>query len=422
MSHNNFETSKARRNLFRRLAKEAAPTETHELADETMGDRLLGLGISRRGFMQFTACMAAMMGLPPASTKAMADGFLNTKVSQLKPVIYMSFQECTGCLESLVNLTSLVTPTLPQPVDPNDFYPSSPIRIGEVLLTVLSLDYQETLMAAAGKQAEKWREHQIAKGGYILVVDGSIPHVRESGFFVSAGKSGVTRFMEAAQNAEAVVAVGTCASFGGVPHARPNPTGAVSIRDLMDANGITDGSIPLINIPGCPPIAEVICAVLFYYITNNPPNAINITLPPLDELLRPTMFYGLAGGFGNSARSVHTDCERHGWFSENKYAKSYEKTFDPTDPEQDPENLDETRQYCLWNLGCKGPRTHNACTTVKWNQGISYPMKSGHQCIGCSEPNFWDGFYSTPPTWDDLKNHPEKLTEKGFYEPMSIRK
>lgn len=339
----------ARRDLFRRFLGETPRIEAPPLPD-TLGDRLLELGISRRGFMQFCAGMASLMALPPAVVPAMAAALLAAKPR----VLYLSFQECTGCLESLVN--SGVGRTRPAST------------IENLILNLVSLEYQETLMAAAGEQAEAWRYSLMQTPGYVLVVDGSIPADPASGYFVSGGRSGVARFLEAAQNAAFVMAVGSCASFGGLPKADPNPTGAVSIGQLMSDHGINKA---LINVSGCPPIAEVMTGVIVYYLTYK-------KLPELDSFRRPKMFY---------AETVHDECYRKEFYEEGQFAQSFD-------------DAGARRGYCLLKLGCKGPVTRNACTTVRWNQGVSFPMQSGHGCLGCSEPDFWDrvngagrGFY-----------------------------
>ena len=311
--------------------------------DDATVERLQEMGISRRRFLGYCAGLASLMALPPSFIPKLAQA----ATSPAKPsVVYMSFQECTGCLESMVN----------------SFAFRGGQTIDNLILNLISLDYQETLMAAAGAQAEdqlRLVTTQAPASSYILVVDGSIPADPDNGYFVSGGRSGVARFYEAAQNARAIVAVGTCASFGGLPKADPNPTGAVSISDLMLQLGIKK---PLINVSGCPPIPEVITGTILLYLTNN------YTVPRLDNYYRPTQFYG---------RTVHDDCYREEAFEDGPYARSFDDT-------------NARRGGCLYYLGCKGPLTHNACATIKWNQGVSFPMMSGHGCIGCSEPNFWD--------------------------------
>jgi hydrogenase small subunit len=225
-----------------------------------------------------------------------------------------------------------------------------------MIFNAISLDYHHTLMAASGSAAEEARKQAIHDnaGKYLLVVDGSIPTKHNGAYSTIAGMTNLQMLEETARDAAAIVAVGTCASFGGIPYAKPNPTGAVPVSEI-----ITDK--PIINVSGCPPIPVVITGVLAHYLTFN-------TLPDMDEFNRPTAFYG---------DSIHDRCYRRPFYDQGKFAK----TFD-----------DEGARngWCLYELGCKGPTTHNACATTKWNNGVSYPIESGHPCLGCSEPDFWD--------------------------------
>jgi hydrogenase small subunit len=170
---------------------------------------------------------------------------------------------------------------------------------------------------------------------------------------------------ETLENAAAVVTIGTCAAYGGIPKADPNPTGAKSVQALMD-EGLVPRK-PVINVPGCPPIPTVITGVLAHYLTFG-------EIPALDHLGRPLMFFG---------DSIHDRCYRRPFYDQGKFAK----TFD---------DAGARNGWCLFELGCKGPTTYNACATTKWNDGTSFPIESGHGCLGCSEPDFWDAgsFYS----------------------------
>jgi hydrogenase small subunit len=155
--------------------------------------------------------------------------------------------------------------------------------------------------------------------------------------------------------------VGTCSSFGGIAHADPNPTGALPVSDIIDDK-------PIINVSGCPPIPEAITGTLLQYVTQG-------TLPELDAKRRPTAFFG---------NTIHDRCYRRPFYDQGKFAKSFD---------------DEGARngWCLYELGCKGPTTYNACATVKWNGGASFPIQTGHGCIGCAEPGFWDkGSFYTP--------------------------
>ncbi len=314
---------------------------------KTLGEELAQRGVSRRGFLKYCATLASMMALPPSMAAVMADKLARTR---RQSVVYLSFQECTGCLESLTRSHS----------------PS----IENLLFDLISLDYQETLVACAGHFAEHILKEAVEKndGKFILMVDGSIP-LKDGGVYSTiAGKTNLDTLQWIAPHAAAIIAVGTCAAFGGLPHANPNPTGAVSVGELMDKGLVTRK--PLINVSGCPPIPVVISGVVAHFLTLG-------TLPELDSYGRPKVFFG---------DTIHDRCYRRPFYDQGKFAK----TFD-----------DEGARngWCLYELGCKGPTTYNACATAKWNGGVSFPIESGHGCLGCSEPDFWDAgsFYSPLP-------------------------
>jgi len=312
---------------------------------DTLGDILREQGISRRGFLKFCAATASMMALPPAMVSSVAAAL---EMARRPSVIWLSFQECTGCTESL---TRSHAPT-----------------VEGLIFNSISLDYHHTLQAASGTAAEAARKAAMEEnyGNYVLVVDGSIP-TGNPGFSTIAGVSNLDMLMETAKGAAAIISVGTCAAFGGIPKAAPNPTGAVAVSDI-----ITDK--PIINVSGCPPIPVVITGVLAHYLTFG-------TIPELDALGRPVAFYGQA---------IHDRCYRRPFYDKGLFAE----TFDDEGAK---------KGWCLYKLGCKGPTTYNACATTKWNQGTSFPIESGHPCLGCSEPDFWDGggFYEALATPTD---------------------
>jgi len=306
--------------------------------DQTLGEYLRLQGVSRRGFLKYCSATASLMALPPSAAGLVADALATARRPS---VIWLSFQECTGCTESL---TRSHAPT-----------------VESLIFDAISLDYHHTLQAAAGSGAEDARIAAMEEnaGKYLLVVDGSIP-IDNPAFSTIAGISNLDMLKETAANAAAIVAVGTCAAFGGLPHANPNPTGAVPVSEI-----ITDK--PIINVSGCPPIPVVITGVLAHYLTFG-------TIPELDALGRPVAFFG---------QNIHDRCYRRPFYERGKFAE----TFD---------DEGARKGWCLYKLGCKGPTTYNACATLKWNEGTSFPIQSGHGCIGCSEPNFWDkgGFYN----------------------------
>ena len=305
--------------------------------DQNLGEYLRMQGVSRRGFLKFCSATASLMALPPSAVSQVAEALATARRPS---VIWMSFQECTGCTESL---TRSHAPT-----------------VESLIFDAISLDYHHTLQAAAGHGAEAAREAAMEenKGEYILVVDGSIPN-GNNGYSTIAGISNHDMLIEAAANCFAIVAVGTCAAFGGLPNADPNPTGAVSVSEIIKDK-------PIINVSGCPPIPVVITGVLAHFLTFG-------TIPELDALGRPAAFFG---------QNIHDRCYRRPFYERGQFAE----TFD---------DEGARKGWCLYKLGCKGPTTYNACATLKWNQGTSFPIQSGHGCIGCSEPRFWDkgGFY-----------------------------
>jgi len=305
----------------------------------TLGQQLQQKGISKRAFLKYSAYLASIMALPPSAGSALASGLANAR---RQAVIWLSFQECTGCTESL---TRSYSPTLE-----------------DLIFDFISLDYHHTLQAASGEAAENARRQSMQenKGNYIVVVDGSVPTKDGGVYSMIAGQTNADMLRETIEDAAAVIAVGTCAAFGGLPFANPNPTGAVPISELV-------GDKPLVNIPGCPPIPEAMSGTLAHLLAFG-------KIPVLDDRHRPKAFYG---------ETIHDRCYRRPFYEKGLFAKSF-----------DDEGA--RKGWCLYELGCKGPIAYNACATLKWNGGTSYPIQSGHGCFACASPNFWDqgGFYN----------------------------
>ena len=218
----------------------------------TLGDSLAASGVSRRAFLKFCTALTSLMALPPGVAPAVAQALASAKRPS---VIWLSFQECTGCTESLTRTSA---PTLEN-----------------LILDLVSLDYHHTLQAAAGFAAEEAREHAMKEfdGKYLLLVDGSIPVADDGVYGTWGGESFVDILAQSAKGAAAVVAIGSCAAFGGLPKANPNPTAARSVSDLIKDK-------PVINVPGCPPIAVVMTGVLAHYLTFG-------RIPELDAQRRP---------------------------------------------------------------------------------------------------------------------------------------
>src|SRR5476649_606183 len=287
-------------------------------------------GVNRRDFMKLCTALAATMGL---SSNAAADIIKSVGSALRPPVIWIGAQECTGCTESLLRATH---PTLEN-----------------LLLSVISLEYHEALSAAFGTQAEENKHRAIEryKGQYILVVDSSIP-LKDGGVYcMVAGKPIVEHIRAAAEHAAAIVAIGSCSAWGGVPASGSNPTGAVSLQEALPGKTV-------INIPGCPPNPHNFLATIAHLITWQRP-------PALDSLNRPAFAY---------SRLIHENCERRPHFDAGRFAKQFGDNG-------------HRAGWCLYHLGCKGPETYGNCSTLQFNDlgGGIWPVGIGHPCYGCNE-------------------------------------
>ncbi|UCH42950.1 MAG: hydrogenase small subunit [Dehalococcoidales bacterium] len=265
------------------------------------------------------------------------------------PVIWIQCATCTGCSVSALNS---VSPSIKN------------VLIDEVIPGKhVNLRFQATVMAGAGDAViEEMKETSVReKGKYILVVEGAIPTTDKAADYGSIGEengepvSMVERVETLGKDALAVVALGTCAAFGGIAAGKPNPAGCISVGDLFKEKGITT---PLVNIPGCPPHPDWFIGTIAKVLLIGLPGPKEV-----DEYGRPKDFYG---------QLIHENCPRRAYFDEGKFAKKF------SDP------------GCLNELGCKGPVTHADCPLRLWNGGVNWCIGSGSPCIGCVEPGFPD--------------------------------
>ena len=309
-------------------------------------DILESYGVSRREFLKYCTALSASLALPSTMGPKIAEALEN---DNRPPVIWLEFQSCSGDSEALLR--------------------SSRPKVADLVLDVISLDYAEVLMAAAGHQAEAAKKSTMEeyKGKYICVVEGSIPDKDGGVYCTVAGQTALASLEEVAGNAAAVIAVGNCATFGGIPSAYPDPTGAKGVLDLV-------GTTPVINLPGCPCNADNITATIVHFLVFG-------TLPAMDSKARPKFAYG---------KRIHDNCERRGHFDAGQYVELW--------------GDDAHKQgWCLYKMGCKGPETWHNCPTLRYNDGLSWPVMAGHGCVGCSEPGFTD---TMSPMYKRLPNVP----------------
>ncbi|MDH5493528.1 MAG: hydrogenase small subunit, partial [Myxococcales bacterium] len=291
-------------------------------------------GIGRRGFMGFCATMAGILALPRSAIGQIAEALETSP----KPIlIWLEFQDCAGNTES--------------------FLRASRPTAAEVLLDLLSVDYHETLMAAAGHRAEAAKDAIVRDkaGQYLAIVEGAIPSGEGGAYCTIGGRSALEIARTVCGSAQATIAVGSCAAFGGLPAASPNPTGALSVEQAVPNLGT------LVNLPACPVNAENLTAVLVYFLTFG-------RWPATDQLHRPLFAYG---------KRIHDACERRAHYDAAQYVENWG---------------DEAHRkgHCLYKMGCKGPVTFQNCPNIRWNEGTQWPIGCGHPCLGCAEPEFWD--------------------------------
>ncbi len=317
---------------------------------ETFQETLDNNGISRRTFLKFCGLMAGTLALPLNYANVIAKALAS---APRLPVIWLEFQDCTGDSESFLRAGK--TPMALFGTVPDGARDKT---VTDLLLDYLSLDYHETLMAPSGAGAGKSLSDTLAKypGGYVVVVEGSIPTAQNGTYCVINGRTALSILQEVTGGALATIAMGACATDGGLAAAKPNPTGAVGVSQA------SPGVSNLINLPGCPAnVVNVVACLVSYLTTKQWPATDSSTHLPL-------FAYGT---------SIHDACERLPFFEQEKFVRAWG-------------DAGHQNGWCLNKMGCKGPVTHANCSIVKWNEETSWPVASGHGCIGCAASGFWD--------------------------------
>ncbi|MCK2216954.1 hydrogenase small subunit [Actinomadura sp. ATCC 31491] len=327
--------------MSRSVATPAGRDAGDEAPSPDLMTRLLAAGVDRRAFLRYCAALTATLAMPPRFAPRVAEAL--TAVDR-PALVWLEFQDCAGDTESFLRAR-----------DPS---------VAQLVLDLLSVDYHETIMAAAGTQAEAARDATLARGGHLVVVEGSVPLGAGGGYCTVGGRSAEQILKAAAAKAAAVVNVGTCSAYGGLPAADPNPTQAVPVEEVISG-------VPVLNLPGCPVNADNLTATLAHYLTFG-------ALPPADDLGRPLFAYG---------ERIHDNCPRRGHFDAGEFALEWG-------------DEGHRKGWCLYRLGCKGPSTFHNCPIQQWNGGTNWPIGAGHGCVGCTEPGFWDDlspFYDRLP-------------------------
>ncbi|MEG6584108.1 hydrogenase small subunit [Dendrosporobacter sp. 1207_IL3150] len=301
--------------------------------NKSLWDIFQSRNLSRRDFIKNCVMVTSILGLAPHMLTEVVNA---AEKKPLIPVLWIHGHECTGCDEAFIR--------------------SQTPLASDTILNMISLEEMEVLGAAAGETLEHHSKEIMQKyaGKYLLLVEGAVPIGEGAITCMIGGKPFVDKLKEAAQGAAAVIEVGSCATWGGIQAAKPNPTNSVAISEVISGK-------PIIKIPGCPPIPEVITGVVMHY-------SLFGTIPPLDSKGRPKQFFG---------NRIHDTCYRRAFFDSGMFVE----TFD---------DIASKAGWCLYKVGCRGPEAYNSCGNLRWWNGMSYPIQSGAPCIACAANDFWD--------------------------------
>ena len=333
---------------------------------DTIAAHLAASGVNRRDFIGFCSKLMVTAPFGLALTNYLSPEAVALEIGRIRrpSVIWLHMQDCTGCTETLLR-------------------PSQP-DLATLIFDVISLDYHETVMAASGHDAELALNDAMDQndGKFVLVVEGSIP-TKDNGIYLKlANKWGTDYLRDIAGRAGAIVSIGSCSSWGGVPSSGPNPTGAVGVDSIIKNK-------PIVNIPGCPPNPYIVLGTVLQFARTG-------TLPELDDKKRPKFAYD---------RVIHEHCPRRPHFDAGRFAKQFG---------------DEGHRngYCLYRLGCKGPVTHASCSTRHFNEVVdAWPIGVGAPCFGCTEQfvGYTIPAFQTVPISNatPAATYPEVETERG---------
>ena len=322
-------------------------------------------GVTRRQFIKYAGATAALLGLSEALVPDIARALEQLSTSGKPPVLWMQGQNCSGCSVSFLNTN----------------YPEA----AEVVLNELSVRFQPTVMAASGYQAQGVIEETIEEldGKYVLVVEGPVP-TNEDGEFCTVGVEEATKDLmgnqvpkdkplikwmeEVVPGAAAVIALGNCASFGGIPAANASTTGTKAVQDIV---ADIDKDKPVINVSGCPSHPDWFVGTVLDFLLNG--------LPDLDRYKRPKMFFG---------QLIHENCERRASFDAGLFLEDW-NDYNPD------------MKLCMFKMGCKGPVTYADCPIRRWNSKVNWCVGSNAPCHGCAEPTFYE---EIAPLYEPLPN------------------
>lgn len=313
---------------------------------EEIPDVLGGFDVlSRREFIKLVLTATAALGVADLIIPHLAGAF-HGKLRP--PVIWL---ECLTCAGNFLSFLNSLNPT-----------------VRELLFETIDFRFSNTMMAAQGVMAVEVLDKlpDEHKGEYVLIVEGTIP-LRDNGRYCIIGHRANGKAITALEavktlgpKAKYVMAVGSCAAFGGPFASRPNPSRSVPVSKVLPG-------VQVVNVSGCPAHPDWTVGTLAHLLLYG--------IPDLDAYNRPTMFYG---------DLIHDNCPRRQYFENSSFAK----------------HLGDNG--CLYKIGCKGPATHSDCPTREWiGEHNNWPVEANTPCIGCTSPEFFDGM---TPFFERLPN------------------
>jgi len=384
------------------------------------------LRITRRDFLKYCSIAAGALGLSSGTMMKLDKALAKNVATGGLPVVWISGAACTGCTTSLLN---------------SRFYAD----VDDVLFDLIDLRYLDTVMATAGAEvvgptaytgADAVREAQLVYNTlpFVLVVEGAIPAATPEGGTrgdycrigelvpsdPNATMLNVTR--KFAAKAAAILAVGTCSSFGGIPAAKGNPTDCRGLlyRGTQKNKGALNDPLfgtpittPVINISGCPPHPDWIVGTIAHVVNTLGAGVENIldadatavlnALPSTTSWNRPTDYgYGAYQCNAGPCPWRYNNADKRAKASD-PYNGPYtgDADFNVRYPEGDSRKLGREKWTkvavgCLGILGCKGRKTKADCSRRRWNTdvteeyGVNWCVGSRGGCQGCTEPTFPD--------------------------------
>lgn len=267
---------------------------------------------------------------PRILTKETIELIQNKRLRKLNAI----WLEATGCSGNIISFLNGENPGL--------IY---------VLRELINFTFSNSLMTSEGENAyENFLE--TLKTDFILLVDGAISTKDNGKYTIIANYKGrpitaLEAITLAGEKAKYVLSVGTCASYGGISAAKPNPSGSLPVSKVLKRE--------IIKLPGCPCHPDWVIGTIASIASNN-------TIE-LDDDNRPKMFY---------STTIHDLCTRRSYFDKKIFAKALGD------------------KECMFKLGCRGPVTKTDCPTRKWNGYVNWPIGDNTPCIGCAEPYFPD--------------------------------